>query len=68
MTDALALPPLPRTSLADAMAELIRVRIFSGAFEPGMWLVETNIARQLHTSRAPEIGRASCRERVLVAV
>ena len=53
MTDALALPPLPRTSLADATAELIRERIFSGAFEPGMWLVETDMARQLHTSRAP---------------
>ena len=53
MTDALALPPLARTSLADATAELIRVRIFSGAFEPGRWLVEADIARQLHTSRAP---------------
>jgi len=47
------LPPLPRTSLADSTAELIRERIFAGAFAPGSRLVEADLARQLQTSRAP---------------
>lgn len=52
-TDAPALPPLARTSLSEGTAELIRERIFAGAFEAGSRLVEADIARQLGTSRGP---------------
>lgn len=52
-TDAPALPPLARTSLSEGTAELIRERIFAGAFEPGSRLVEADLARQLGTSRGP---------------
>lgn len=46
-------PALTRTSLAEATAELIRERILLGTLEPGVRLVEAEIARQLRTSRAP---------------
>jgi DNA-binding GntR family transcriptional regulator len=48
-----ALPPLSRTTLAEATADLLRERILAGAFAPGSRLVEAEIARQLRTSRAP---------------
>jgi len=52
-TEAPTLSPLARTSLSEATAELLRERIFAGAFEPGSRLVEADIARQLGTSRGP---------------
>jgi DNA-binding GntR family transcriptional regulator len=53
-TDApTTLPPLARTSLSGATAELIRERILAGTFEPGARLVEADLARQLGTSRGP---------------
>jgi GntR family transcriptional regulator of gluconate operon len=53
ITEAPTLSPLSRTSLSEATAELLRERIFAGAFKPGARLVEADIARQLGTSRGP---------------
>lgn len=48
-----AFPPLNRTNLTEATADLIRERILLGSLEPGVRLVEADIARQLGTSRGP---------------
>ncbi len=53
VTNGPPLPPFTRTSLVEATAEVLRDRIIGGSFKPGARLVETEIARQLGTSRAP---------------
>ena len=45
--------PEPNVSLGGSIADLLRVRILSGSFEPGKRLIEAEIARQLQTSRGP---------------
>jgi DNA-binding GntR family transcriptional regulator len=47
------LPLLPRASLADTTADLLRQKILSGDYAPGTRLIEAEVARQLGISRAP---------------